>query len=442
MAKYERPTKVNEPKIVMEGTTAEAASIQKDVVENIAKEKFVKLDQANAYSKGHNFKDTIVEVKKYDPFVTTMVSNATLQFPLCSINYLSQRISQDEVGRLVSTHVGDNLVAKVFLVDGKDEQKVLAVLNKNIVVNYSSDVKYAIDKCKTGEEFRIIKDNIKPELKALMSENTNVSQYGENLVVVLDPVKVVESVIIPAQLDVRTDEVINLVKLGKVKIAKRQIFYAIKTEGALSSVFNISVKENNFVACDLNVPYSLFMKMVQDEDANQVFTHFYEKVVDENGRTAGKLKLVKKIPTVKYFDVLKIVGADIKDSAVRRQMLGITEASVSRAPILKLDNAYIMGHKKTGNPLLDAIYAQNSNYTQVETRLDVDAIMRDFGFLLNGEVHTYNVGGDNYLLVDTKKLFISTMFSHFYGYNNENKFKFKITVNPDTTYGIGCTMSI
>lgn len=436
MAKYERPTKVNEPKLVMEGTAAEAATVQKDVVEGIAqKEKFVKYDQANSYAKGHNFKDTITEVKKHNPFETVISSNATLKFPLCSINYLSQRMDQTKVGNLVAGYVGDMLVKKVYLVDGKDKQEILAVLNKSVIVNFAPTAQYAIDQCKTGEEFKIVKDNINPKLKSLMGENSSVSQYGDDLVVVLDPVKVVEGVIIPSQLEDKTPETLGVIKLGKVKIAKKQIFYAIKTEGALGSIFDLSVSEDNFVACDLNVPYDRFMMNVPD-----VFQHFYETTFDANGKAVGN-KLKRPIPQVKYFDVLKIVGADVKDSAIRRQMLGITEASVARAPIVQLDNSYIMGHKRTGNPLLDAIYNQKSNFTQVETRLNVAEIMKDFGFLLNGEVHTYGVGGENYLLVDTKKLFIATMFKDFYGYG-KNNFKFKITVNPDSVYGIGCTMSI
>lgn len=440
MSKYERPTKAKEPNVVMAADTAEvAAGIQKDVVENIiAKDKFVKYDQANSYAKGHNFKDTIVEVKKHDPFQTTIANNSTLDFPLCSINFLSQRVSQDEVGKKIAAYLGTSLVTKVYLMEakGKDDQKILAVLSKALVVNHSPAIKYAIDRCKTGEEFKISKENIAPKLIALMSDTeSEIAQYGDDLVVVLDPVKVVESVIIPSQLTNTTIDTLNLIKLSKVKIAKRQVFFAIKTEGALSSPDLISLGENNFVSCDLNVPYERFMSLV-----GGIWNHLYESVKNADGKVVDQ-KLRHPIPTVKYFDVLKIVGADVKDSAIRRSMLGINETSVARAPIVKLDEGYRMPHKVTGNPLLDAIYAQKSNYTQVETKFNVDEIMRDFGFLLNGEVHTYAVANENYLLVDTKKLFIATMFPNFYS-NSKSNFKFKITVNPDTVYGIGCTMSI
>lgn len=433
MAKYERISKVAEPKVVEESP----AVVNTDAVDNIiAKEKFVKYDQATVYAKGHNFKDTITEVKNSDPFKTQISSNASLRFPLCSINYLSQRMSQEEVGMKISCYVGDMLVKKVYLSDGKDDQKILAVLNKSVVVNYSPEVKYALDQCKTGEEFKIIRDNINCKLKALMSDTeVAVSQYGDELVVVLDPDKVVETVIIPSQLEDRSNETLSVIKQGKVKIAKRQLFFAIKTENALGNIFDLLVGEKNFVACDLTVPYDRFMSQVPD-----VFNHFYKTTFDEKGVANGN-KLVRPIPTVKYFDVLKIVGADVRDSVIRRQMLGILEAPVAKAPIIKLDKSYLVAFKKTGNPLLDDLYEQQSAYTKVETELNTAAIMDDFGFLLDGEVHTYTVGSDNYLLVDTKKLFVATMFKEFYNHGNNN-FKFKITVNPDASYGIGCTMSI
>lgn len=107
MAKYERISKAAEPKVVEESP----AVVNTDAVDNIiAKEKFVKYDQATVYAKGHNFKDTITEVKNSDPFKTQISSNASLRFPLCSINYLSQRMSQEEVGMKISCYVGDMLV--------------------------------------------------------------------------------------------------------------------------------------------------------------------------------------------------------------------------------------------------------------------------------------------------------------------------------------------
>lgn len=438
MAKFER--KQIEPKVIMEGTAADA--VQTGVVEKI-KEKFVKLDQANAYSRGHNFKENITEVKHGNPFNKDSKNSASLRFPLCSINYLSQRISQAEVTTLVKDYVKNNIISKVYLVDGKDEQKVLGVLNGQMVINFAPASQYAIDACKTGEEFKINKDAINPNLKSLMKDGCEtVSQYGEDLVVLLDPIKIVENVIIPFQLEGnRSAETLSVIKLGNVKVAKKQIFFAIKTEGALGNIFDFAVKEDNFVACDLNVPYDLFMRNLESVDGNHVFKHFYGSVINADGTKSEVLK--KDIPKVKYFDVLKIVGADVKDSAIRRQMLGITESSVSRAPIIELADRYVCGFKKTGNPLLDALYSQKTNFTQIETRLNTEEIMADFGFLLNGEVHTYNVGGKVYLLVDTKKLFVATMFPEYYSHASADKgFKFRITVNPDSSYGIGCTMSI
>lgn len=423
MAKYERPS----TKIKNEVSAAEITPvIQTDVVENIVGKdnKFVKFDQANAHTKGHNFKDQIVEVKKGNPFVTTVKSNASLTFFLNSINFLSQRISQEEVGKKVAEFVGGSLVTKCYLMDDKDDQKVLAVLNKSIVINYFPTVKTSLDRCKTGEEFKINKDRIAPELIALMKDDCHsVSQYGDDLVVVLDPTKVIEMAVIPFQLTTSSPDTLGLIKLSNVRIARKQIFFAIKTEGALSSENAIFINEGNFVTCDLNVPYDTFLSM-----SKEIWTHL--GITDK-----------EKAPVVKYFDVLKIVGADIKESPVRRAMLGINDAPVSKAPIVKLDPSYKLAYKKTGNPMLDRIYAQQSKITQVETKFDTDKIMKDFGFLLNGEVHTYAVGNDSYLLVDTKKLFAAVMFRDFYN-SKVNNFKFKLTVNPDVTYGIGCTMSI
>lgn len=440
--KFNRPTK---------GNNAETAVSTKneELVQNVdeqvkapapASKKLVGFEQAGGLLKGHNFKDTINEVKNYDVFSNRRVMSDTLNFPICSINFLSLRFSEEDILAMLKVYLGADggILDKVELVTEKENSFLVAYLDRRKVVNLAPVVKTALDACKVGQEFKINKSAVPTKLLALLEAN-ELSQYEGEIVLQLSASKVVENVIVPSIVTKTTELPVLLEMLGlsNVKVKDNTLYFALRAKGASGSFDEVRISTKQFVTADLMVPYEKFIPMVPS-----IFNHLYTVAKDEDGKPSSKIllsgqQLRHPKPTCKYVDILKIMGADVLDSQIRRVMTGVSEAPVAKAPILKLDKSYSQVAKVTGNPMLDSLYQKGNT----ETKFDTNEIMKDFGFLLDGEIHTYKIGSEYYLLVDSKKLFIAVMFPEFYGYI-KNNFKFKITVCPDAGYGIGVTMSI
>lgn len=436
MANFKRPTTTKNTATQIEGDAR--PEVQIEAMEEIMKKdasKFVKYDQIEGITKGHNFKDVITDTRKRNALTNEIISNKDLGFDLSTLTAMSQKWTGNQLTRVIRKYLGEDINAddlisvrssiinEVSVYEGK-ETLIVVTLNKVKVLSKPSAPKTLLDACKTGDQFKVSIDSIPEKLVGLMSnDNRNINQYAGNLVIVLDPIKVIEKcILVGSQLGIGLNEnfvLAKYVKLTSIKFKNKAMFFGIMVSGAsnLKDV-TLSVYPDNFVMANMSMTSTKFL----DTCKTQIFGYLPES----------------QRPAIKMFRVGDLFTENDPDKDIKCQMLGVTENEMHMAPLIPLDpKEFKLKVNQTGNPMLDTLMKE----IPVQTKIDVAKVLKKYSHILDGRVYPYDADSGLYLLVDVKKLFVAVMFSDFYNLADSSKFNYRVSVKIENGF-VAANMSV
>lgn len=255
------------------------------------------------------------------------------------------------------------------LTKGKDKEKqLILILNKNAVIR---------DEVKGDKEFFDIlnkdareilnHDAILPEILAMAEGDGEIKAYGDDLVLVLDPFKVIVQLILPSIIKgVQLKDVKEFIKMSQPVITGININFLLAIDITFDSAAYIYLPENTFTCCRLQVPHEEFLSK-----ANEAIKQM---------STDSSLVYVKT-------NSLALQPSGVE--ALKAQLSGATNLStVMSVPLIKINKSKFAVNKSYGvNTLLDMIY-KNSNDSR---DLDPKSVLNTFGTILDGKVYPFDI---------------------------------------------------
>ena len=279
----------------------------------------------------------------------------------------SNGFSRKEIAAMVESKT--SCYTGLRLTKGKDKEKqLILILNKNAVIR---------DEAKGDKEFFDIlnkdareilnHDAILPEILAMAEGDGEIKAYGDDLVLVLDPFKVIVQLILPSIVKgVELKDVKDFIKMSQPVITGININFLLAIDITFDSNAYIYLPENTFTCCRLQVPHEEFLLK-----ANEA------------------IKQMSIDSSLVYVKTNSLALQPSGVEALKAQLAGATNLStVMSVPLIKINRSKFAVNKSYGvNTLLDMIYKNSSDSRDLDPKLVLDT----FGTILDGKVYPFDI---------------------------------------------------
>lgn len=288
----------------------------------------------------------------------------------------------------------------IVLTKGKDKEKqMLIVLNKNILLNTQTETIQVVGGAPTGsieDSFNrttndLIKANVIPdEIKRMAMEPCEVKSYGDDLVLVADPFKVLVQLVLPRMIQYTTlEDIKSFTKMSQPVFTGVLVNFLLAFDAPKGTQGQVMLEENMFTCCRLQMSHSEF-----------------EVAADElvNGIEAGSSVVFVKT------NMLALQPSGVE--ALRGQLTGATSATTLQTiPLIRVPREKYSRSKIDGNgkSMIDLLISNS-----VETDyIDTNKTLTTFETLLDGKVYSFNINGQYgtllTILPDYRKLVLAVV---------------------------------
>lgn len=329
-----------------------------------------------------------ITLKPTGDFLKIKEDEPTCTIPLALIKMASMRYSLEYVASQIKFKVATdnptlmNCVADVLVT--KDKQ-ILAVLNKGFVVKPQESGIFGL--MLNDPSYRINLENIPDGLKALAEGEFRVQSYGDDLVVVLDPMKI--TTLLFGDVCDGSGDIADYVKLSNPVVQHDYFHFAVVTENVDGCVKQLSIKRDQLACARLQITHEqlqekaymwLNSRLVSDVKDMLVFVRTADIASQPNGYEAINQQLAGS-PNMQTIPLLKIVDDRFKSP---------------------LDS------RVSSNGLLSMLI-QKSN--KIDTINEAE-VRKTYGDILDSKIFSYNVGASRDLAVlpNYKKLVMVALF--------------------------------
>lgn len=384
---------------IKEGVELSSAPKQEVVPANAGvNQGFVKYGEAVTEAKLNMFKN--ITIKAGNNFMALDEETADVSLPLSMIKMASVRMPIREVrDKIVGfiCQVGemefDTKSLKLFqeLLVTKDKTLILK-LNKNMLIKGRETG--LLGMCKNDPAFFVDKEMLPSKLSLVAEENYKIKHYGDNLCVVLDPIKVVQ-ILVNTITGGKVDMLTNVVKVGAPVVQNGYVNFAFVVDNSQLINANITLAEKHLVCAKLQFSH----QMLQQYAAKYLRTLIAET-------TDEPLVFVRTAE----------IAAQSNGYEAMSSQYGGTGSDLQTIPLIKISNDFKSEMKnKTKNGILDLLIKKSS----VQQSVDDVKVKNTYSALLpEGKVYSYNIGvsGELAIMPSYKKLIMLSLFENIRNY--------------------------